>query len=270
MTATPTPPGVPEGAPEPSVPETRDAGSWAKPVSELHLSEVPDDAVNLNVEGKRLAGLTGGFGKLWQKTYRISLHGAGVSPAEVISAWKADFPTFWPEGNRFYGRLTGISPGDVALLNLAMPGRVRMSTGIYVIYADDASFSFMNPEGHMFHGMITFSSADEDGVTVAQAQALIRAQDPVYELAMALGGHRKEDRFWADTLTNLANRFGVEGEVETQRVCVDRRRQWSNWRNVRHNAALRSGLHMLGGPARLAARPFRRRRDEEVSGPTGG
>lgn len=263
-----TPP--PEGVQEPDAPETRDAESWAKPVSELHLSEVPADAVNLNVEGKRLAGLTGGFGKLWQKTYRVSLDGAAVLPAEVISAWKADFPSFWPEGNRFYGRLTGISPGDVALLNLAMPGRVKMSTGIYVIYADDESFSFMNPEGHMFHGMITFSAADEGGVTVVQAQALVRAQDPIYELAMAFGGHRKEDRFWVDTLTNLAGRFGVEGDVETRRVCVDGRRQWSNWRNVRHNAALRSGLYMVGAPFRLMARPLRRRRDEGVSGGTGG
>ena len=27
-----------------------------------------------------------------------------------------------------------------------------------VIYADDESFSFMTPQGHMFAGMITFSA----------------------------------------------------------------------------------------------------------------
>ena len=29
-----------------------------------------------------------GFGKMWQKTYRIRLEGAGVTPADVIQAWK--------------------------------------------------------------------------------------------------------------------------------------------------------------------------------------
>lgn len=257
MSTTPTPPE--EAGPA----GTRDAANWAKPVSELHVSEVPADALNLNVEGKRLAGVTGGFGKLWQKTYRIPLEGAEVAPAEVISEWKANFPTFWPAGNNFYGRLTGIAPGETALLNLAMPGRVKMSTGIYVIYADEESFSFMNPEGHMFHGMITFSAAEEGGVTVAQCQALIRAQDPLYEMAMAFGGHRKEDRFWEETLRNLAGHFGGTGAVETKRVCVEKRRQWSNWRNLRHNAAIRSGLYMMGAPFRLIAKPFTRKKGEE-------
>ena len=49
---------------------------------------------------------------------------------------------------------------------------MRLSTGVRVIYADDESFSFMTPQGHMFAGMITFSAFDDDGVTVIQIQAL--------------------------------------------------------------------------------------------------
>ena len=78
----------------------------------------------------------------------------------------------------------------------------------------------------MFAGWITFSAAEEDGATCAQCQVLMRAQDPLTEVGLALGGHRKEDRFWQDTLRALAARFGVEAEPETSVVCVDKRRQW--------------------------------------------
>lgn len=238
---------------------SRDPGNWAKPVAELHVGEMPADAINLNVEGRRVAGLTGGFGKMWQKTYRVAFEGSGVSPSDVVAVWRAEFPTFWSSGNRFFGSLTGISPGDVALLNVAMPGRVKLSTGILVIYADDVSFSFMTPEGHMFNGMITFSAHEAGGTTVAQISAIIRAQDPLYELGMLFGGQRKEDRFWLDTLRNLAARFEVTAEPTAERLCVDRRRQWRSFGAVRHNAALRSGLYAMGAPARLAVKPFRRR-----------
>jgi hypothetical protein len=44
------------------------------------------------------------------------------------------------------------------LLNIKKPGAPVVSTGVLVLYADDTSFSFISPEGHMFVGMITFSA----------------------------------------------------------------------------------------------------------------
>ena len=44
----------------------RDATNWAKSVSRLTVSEVPEGAVNINVEGLRLAWPIQGFGKMWQ------------------------------------------------------------------------------------------------------------------------------------------------------------------------------------------------------------
>ena len=142
-------------------------------------------------------------------------------------------------------------------LNLSMPGRLKLSTGVFVLFADDESFTFMNPQGHMFAGWITFSSYLKSDVTVAQAQVLIRANDPIYEIGMMLGGHRKEDKFWHQTLTNLSTHFGAKEEVETQIVCVDKKRQWNKAKNVWHNAAIRSGIYMMGTPFRLMAKPFR-------------
>jgi hypothetical protein len=225
--------------------------NWAKAVSRLNVAAVPEGAVNLNVEGRRLTSPIQGFGKMWQKTYQVRLPAERVSAAELIEVWKRRFPDFWPEGNRFYAPLTGIGPGDVALLNMALPGHMKLSTGVMVLYADEESFTLMTPEGHMLAGWITFSAADVDGETVVQAQVLMRASDPIYEIGLALGGHRQEDRFWQHTLTALAAYFGHTAEVDTQVVCVDRRRQWSRWRNVWHSAAIRSALYT---PARLVRR----------------
>ena len=238
----------------------RDATSWAKSVSRLNVSAVPEGAVNINVEGRRLASPIQGFGKMWQKTYQVRLPGERVSAPEVIATWKQRFPDFWPKGNRFYGPLTGIAPGDVALLNMTLPGRMKLSTGVMVLYADEESFTLMTPEGHMFAGWITFSAIERGGETVAQAQVLMRASDPIYELGLTLGGHRQEDRFWDQTLSKLAAHFDHDGEVDTKVVCVDSKRQWSKWRNVWHSAAIRSTLYTLGAPARAGRRLLRRER----------
>jgi hypothetical protein len=232
---------------------SRDAGNWAQPVDRLAVGNVPAGALD-TVGGKQVVSPIQGFGKMWQKTYRVSLAGADVSPEQLVETWKAEFPSFWPKGSQFHAPLTGIAPGEVALLQASVGGGLKLSTGVFVLYADQESFTFMTPQGHMFAGWITFSAAVEDGATVAQCQVLMRAQDPLTEMGLVLGGHRKEDRFWQDTLRSLARRFGVEAEPETNVVCVDKRRQWGRAGNVRHSSAFRSGLHtatsMLRRPGR--------------------
>ncbi len=263
MTTQPSRPG--DGGGEQTQLTPRDAANWAKHVTTLRLGEVPAEAINLNVTGKRVVGPLQGFGKLWQKTYRVELTGVQTTPAEVITTWKQAFGSFWPKSGRFYGPLTSIAPGDVALLNLDVGGGAKLSTGILVLYADDESFTFMTPQGHIFAGWITFSAAagERDGSTAAQVQVLIRANDPLYELGMPIVVERKEDRFWQQTVANLARHLGVAEPVVTPvRVCVDRRRQWSNARNIWHNAGVRTALYTLGAPLRALRRPARGGRDE--------
>jgi hypothetical protein len=232
-----------------STPEHRDASAWAQPVQTLTVSDG-----HINVTGRRPTAPIHGFGRMWQKTYRTSLDGAGVRPSEAIATWKAHFSEFWPAKSRFFAPLAGISPGEVAALDLGMPGGLKLSTGVLVLFADDESFTLMTPQGHMFAGWITFSASLEEGVTVAQAQVLMRASDPLYEIGMTFGGHHQEDRHWVHTLRSLAAHFGTEGEVVVERVCVDRRREWKRVGNVWHNAGIRSGLHMFGTPFRALRR----------------
>ncbi len=232
--------------PWPEERQPRDAAHWAHYVEKLEVSDVPEGVLSLNVEGRRTVGPLQGFGKMWQKTYRVRLEGIDVAPAGVVEAWKENFPRFWPKENRFYAPHSGIVPGGVALLGSGVPGSRWFSTGVMVLYADEQSFTYMTPEGHPFSGWITFSAySDEDGTTVAQVQLLIRANDPIYELMMPLGLHKMEDRTWQHTLRSLAAYFGASGEVHSHVVCVDPRRQWRNYGNVRYNAIIWSMFHAI-------------------------
>jgi hypothetical protein len=108
----------------------------------------------------------------------------------------------------------------------------------------------MTPEGHMFNGMITFSARDVDGVTQAEIVALVRAQDPIYELGMMTMGSSAEDRQWLHVLRTLAAHFGVDAKPTVDKVCVDKRRQWKHFKNIRKSAAIRTVLYSVTRPVR--------------------
>ncbi len=241
------------GPNEPSIP--RDAGNWATKVDKL---AAPDDKakVGYNITGKRATGPQQGFGRLWQRTYSINLGGA-VGPKALISDWKTNFGDYWPPGSTFHSSLTGIEPGAVAPIEVGVASRgPKLATGILVMYADDESFTFMTPQGHMFAGLITFSSEVVDEGTRVEIKILIRPSDPLWELAWPVA-KRKEDVFWVGTLKNLAAHHGVaDAKVDEETVCVDHKRLWSNWRNLWHNSGIRSGIHIVTAPVR-ALRPRR-------------
>jgi len=235
--------GVPRGK---LVLDTEPQGGWAAPVDRLALPDVPKEAINVNVQGRRATGPVKGFGPLWLRTYRVRLAGAGVTPAGVIGTWKAQFASFWPPGGRFYGTGRPIEVGDVGLLNLAGPAGTTIATGVFVAYADEESFCFLSVEGHMFGGMITFSAYEEDGATYAHVQAMLRSGDPVYELGQRLGfAVKAEDAFWHGALTNLAAHFGVEEEaVQQEAALLDPTIRWDRLTNLWHSAAMRTTLYL--------------------------
>ena len=92
----------------------------------------------------------------------------------------------------------------------------------------------------------------------------MRANDPLYELAMTLGGHRKEDQFWVQTMTALAKYLGAPpADVHNRTVCIDPRRQWGNAGAVWQNSMVRTVLQTTtaplsrAGPAAPARAPVR-------------
>ena len=139
----------------------------------------------------------------------------------------------------------------MALLQASVGGGMKLSTGVFVLYADEESFTFMTPQGHMFAGWITFSAAEEDGATVAQCQVLMRAQDPLTEIGLDArrppqGGPASGRRRCSRSPRASAS----TRRPETTVVCVDKRRQWSRAGNVRHSTAFRSTIHTATAPLR--------------------
>jgi uncharacterized protein DUF1990 len=230
--------------------QPRDAAYWAKRVEKLEVSEVPAGAAGVNVQGRREVGALQGFGKLWQKTYRVRLTRADVTPEEVVKAWKERFPELQPPNSRFYPSMAGVAPGEVLFISASVGG-MPVYTGVRVIYADDESFTVMTPEGHPESGWNTFSAyRDDDGTTMAQIQSLARANDPIYELGFRIVGSTTQERIWTHVLKSLAAHFGVNEPVTLEKVCIDPKMQWSYIRNVWQNAGARSMLYTMGAPMR--------------------
>jgi len=233
----------------------RNEDSWARPVH--RLTTTATGAGQDTVTGRRVSGPVQGFGQMWQKTFTVRLPGDDHPAEAVVATWKALFPTYWPKGSTFYSPLSGITPGEVALLEVApVPGSpVKMSTGVLVIYADRESFTFMTPEGHALSAWITFSAYRDQDETVVQVQALERTSDPFIELTYVFGANRANDRFWEQTLANLARSMGVADPVVTSvKICVDRRRQWRYVRNLRHSAAVNMAVGTVTAPVRWVRR----------------
>lgn len=218
---------------------------WARSVDHLSVKDIPDMAMNINVNGRQTTGPVRGFGWLWDKRYRLRIKDINMEPQQIVSVWRSEFPTFWPPGNYFYpsGKLP-VSPGTEALLNLAVPGGLVLATGLMVIYADDTSFSFITIQGHILSGWITFSSFREDSSTIIQVNPLFRASDPLMEMGLRFGAAKQEDIFWNKTLGNLARRLGLSGEISQDDVLIDPRVRWSECANFWYSAAIRSSFYM--------------------------
>jgi len=187
----------------------------------------------------------------------VRLEGAETTPEQVISTWKSEFGRFWPKGNSFYGPITGIAPGEVALLNLAAPGGQTLSTGVLVIYADDESFTFMTPKGTCSQPGSPSAPSSTTSRLFVQIEVLLRANDPLYEVSMAFFGHRQENAFWMATLHNLAARFErrrdghARADLRRPEAPVEERE------DIRHNAG--DPLGGLDGDAPAALVPSHQR-----------
>jgi hypothetical protein len=210
--------------------------------------EVLREADALDLHQQRPTTPDDGFGKLWRKVHRIALPGADIPPEHLIETWKQHFGEFWPGQNRFFGPITALEPGELAVINVGVPS-ATLSTGVRLAVSTPVSFTLVTARTHMLCGWLRFSADRSDEVTTATVEMLIRASDPLFELGMVLVGHRWENRFWRQTLRNLAAHFGVRAEPETRVTCEDTHYKWENAKNIWHNGAIRNGL------IRLAAIP---------------
>ncbi|HJW89266.1 MAG TPA: hypothetical protein VJ436_01355 [Anaerolineales bacterium] len=247
-----------------SMPEDGDVDPtehWARSGTRIKVSHVPPGAINLNVDGRQVAGALQGFGQLWQKTYKVRLSGVGLTPAEIMQAWKENFPKFQPPANRFYPPLDGIKPGEVVFIEGKVPAMrgtptiLPVASGVLVLYVDDESFTIMTPEGFPEAGWNTFSVYEEDGAPVAQVQSMARAADPLYEIYFKfLGSSEWQEKSWVHVLTSLAAHFGIKGQVTITKTLIDPRIQWAYFKNIVKNAGIWTVFYKLAAPVRWITR----------------
>jgi len=224
---------------------SRPPAGWAPSMACISMKDMPPEVMNINVDGRRVSFPATGFGRLVNKRYSLRVNDPAIDPRDVVAVWRSEFPNFWPKGNRVFPSAGApLAPGTAAVLNLALPGGLVLATGIMVIHADERSFSFTTVQGHILAGWITFGSFRREGATVIQVHPLFRPGDPMMEIGFRLGAAKQEDRFWHDTLGNLARRLGTSGKIEQTEEVIDSRLQWRHWKNIRYSAAIRSFFYM--------------------------
>jgi hypothetical protein len=195
------------------------------------------------VEGRRPAPPGDGFGQLWRKELSLTIQN-GPPPVELISIWKCELESLWPNQGEIHRRTDDLHRGEVVGIDIEA-GPLRLSTGAVVIDATETSFTFLTPQGHMLAGWTRCEAeAGPDG-TLARVVIEMRAADPLYEAGLIFGGHRAEERFWAELLWNLASRFGQRPRVRLIRRRLTARRNWRKWTNVRNNAGIHTTLRRL-------------------------
>ncbi|MCX5992737.1 MAG: STAS domain-containing protein [Chloroflexi bacterium] len=217
--------------------------AWPGLFTRLSVRGMPSEAINLNVNGRRVTGPLQGFGQLWQKTYTAVLKDIKLSPVELIEVLKTNFTRFQPSSNRFYPGPAGIKPGEIILINADTPGGLIV-TGVMVLYASETSFTFITPEGHPESGWVTFSAEENDGGIIIQIQGLARASDPLYEVAFRLAGSKLQQGIWTHVLQSLLRYVGSKSQIEVAPLCLDKKLQWSKFFNIFANAQVFTILNM--------------------------
>ncbi len=215
-----------------------DAG-WAPYIDKIEVTEKPEGALAKNMDNRRVRSQLEGFGKLWQKTFWLMIDKPGLTPKDIITIFMKNFVVFQVPENFFYPTSKGLTPGALVFIDSVTPGGI-VSTGIYVIYADETSFTYITPHGHPEAGWITFSAKEQDGKIRMQIQGIVRASDPFYELAYAIAGQAFQEKIWLNVLTSLAKKLEIEDNGQMVKYKPADNWQLSKAGNIWYNAQLRS------------------------------
>ena len=165
----------------------------------LHASTSPRCPRARSTSTSRASGCASpiqGFGKMWQKTYQVRLPRRERLADRADRDLEAALPRVLARGqpllrpaDRHRARRGGAAQHDPAGQDEALDRRDGALRRRGVVHADDAAGAHVRRLDHV-------QRTERDGETVAQAQVLMRASDPIFEMGLTLGGHKQEDRFW--------------------------------------------------------------------------
>jgi hypothetical protein len=197
--------------------------------------------------GKRLPPGEG-FGQLWHKRYQVAV--ASDDPIAVMETWKRDFDAILPGRSRLRAPPRGLDARGAGTVKMELVPGATLSAGIVVTRSSPHSLTLVSSPGHVFAGRNALSvrRSVHPGRCIATVDLVLRASDPLSELALRLGGHRREDRFWRKTLENLAARFGPVGPVARRLDLLDPGLRWRNAANLRFSAPVQLVRRLLHRP----------------------
>ena len=69
-------------------------------------------------------------------------------------------------------------------------------------------------------------------------------QRPTPRYRDTTGSSDQQDKTWTHVLTSLAAHFGISGQVQSHRVCLDPQLQWSQAGNIWKNAGVRTVFYL--------------------------
>src|SRR5690606_40522956 len=106
-----------------------------------------------------------------------------------------------PGGANFLQPDHGMHAGEVAGVELEGPVGAVLSTGVALDSASPTQFTMRTVQGHVFAGWIRFSTRSATPGTEARVEMAVRPSDPIYQVAIWLGGNKGEDRFRQELLS---------------------------------------------------------------------
>jgi anti-anti-sigma factor len=233
---------------------------WAPYIERIGVTERPEGAMIKNMDNRRLQPQISGFGRMWQKTFWLMIDKPELTPKDVITKLMQNFVVFQIPENFFYPTSKGLSPGALVFIDSKTPGGI-VSTGIYVLYVDDTSFTYITPQGHPEAGWITFRAKEQEGKIRLQIQGLVRASDPFYEIAYAIAGQAFQEKIWLNVLTQMAKHLSIEDNGKMVKYKPADYWQWGRVGNIWYNAQLRTLPYNI---TRWA--PLSRKVKEKISG----
>ncbi|MGQ9655056.1 MAG: FAD-dependent oxidoreductase [Thermodesulfobacteriota bacterium] len=221
--------------------QPQDQDFWARPVETFPGLGLREEALDLNLKGRRVSAVMTGFGSLWQKTYELRVHGLHLGAEELMGIFRENFSRLQAPFNRFHTGPSGLKPGAVLAIHSKTPGGY-ISTGVMVLFADPCCFSLITPQGHPEAGWMSFRALVEKDTPVVQIVGFGRASDLFFEVAYRVLGSRMQVKTWTHVLAALAEHLGVQADIRIREERVDSRFQWGRATNLWMNAQIRTLL----------------------------
>lgn len=193
---------------------TRAAWQYCTRSVPVHRTEVEGDrsdlAWPLDAADGEVQGVDDGVGSLLHRTYSVTVDGAHLSAADLMTGFARRPNRAAPAGVARFVKTRGsddvIARGDE--FSVRMPG--PWNGPVRVVRLSPTAMRLATLEGHLEAGQIEFRARERDGALALEIESRARPGDLLSHVLYNLVGVAKEVQLnlWVETLVQLAGRSG--------------------------------------------------------------